>query len=118
VVQKDVRDADLAALMAATSATPKLVDPRGLIGDLADTAAIMAQMDLVISVDTAAAHLAGSLGRPLWLLLPAVPDWRWLLHREDSPWYPTARLFRQRVAGDWEDVVARVAAALAGPPGG
>lgn len=118
VVQKDVRDADLAALMAATAATPKLVDPRGLIGDLADTAAIMAQMDLVISADTAAAHLAGSLGRPLWLLLPAVPDWRWLLHREDSPWYPTARLFRQRVAGDWEEVIARVAAALAAPPGG
>jgi hypothetical protein len=113
VVQKDVRDTDLAALMAANGATPKLVDPRGLVGDLADTAAIMAQLDLVISADTAAAHLAGALGRPLWLLLPAVPDWRWMLHREDSPWYPTARLFRQRVAGDWAEVAERVAAALA-----
>jgi hypothetical protein len=113
VVQKDVRDTDIAALMAATGASPPLVDPRGLIGDLGDTAAIMARMDLVISVDTATAHLAGALGRPLWLLLPAVPDWRWLLRREDSPWYPTARLFRQRIAGDWAEVVERVAAALA-----
>jgi hypothetical protein len=69
-------------------------------------------MDLVISVDTAMAHLAGALARPVWLLLPYVPDWRWLVGRQDSPWYPTARLFRQSRPGDWEGVVARVAAAL------
>jgi ADP-heptose:LPS heptosyltransferase len=69
-------------------------------------------MDLVISVDTAVAHLAGALGRPVWILLPFEPDWRWLLGRADSPWYPTARLFRQSAHGDWEGVVARVREAL------
>ena len=72
------------------------------------------QLDLVISADTAVAHLAGALGRPLWVVLADVPDWRWMLGREDSPWYPTARLFRQRRRGDWDDVMTRVAAELAG----
>jgi hypothetical protein len=69
-----------------------------------DTAAIMQNLDLVISSDTAVPHLAGSLGVPVWVVLPLVPDWRWLLMREDSPWYPTMRLFRQTKLGCWEDV--------------
>jgi len=78
------------------------------------TAAIMANLDLVISVDTAVAHLAGAMGLPVWLLLPIAPDWRWLLNREDSPWYPTLRIFRQTRRGDWHEVLARMAQAL--PP--
>ncbi len=80
--------------------------------DFCDTAAAISQLDLVICVDTAVAHLAGALGRPVWLLLPRPADWRWLEEREDSPWYPTMRLFRQRRRGDWGDVLERVAAAL------
>lgn len=76
------------------------------------TASLVAGLDLVISVDTAVAHLAGALARPVWILLAAAPDWRWLLGRADSPWYPTARLFRQAAPGDWPGVMARVAAAL------
>jgi tetratricopeptide (TPR) repeat protein len=76
--------------------------------DFADTAAVVAELDLVIAVDTAVVHVAGALGRPVWLLLPFTPDFRWLLDREDSPWYPTARLFRQPQFGDWESVLARV----------
>jgi tetratricopeptide (TPR) repeat protein len=80
--------------------------------DFSATAAVVAQLDLVISVDTSVVHLAGGLGRPLWILLPYVPDWRWLLDREDSPWYPTARLFRQTATRDWAGVVERVRDAL------
>jgi tetratricopeptide (TPR) repeat protein len=78
----------------------------------ADTAALIANLDLVISVDTSVAHLAGALAKPLWLLLPFTPDWRWLLDRDDSPWYPTARLFRQDETRAWDSVMARVRAAL------
>lgn len=82
--------------------------------DFDDTARIIADLDLVISVDTAVAHLAASLGKPTWILLPARGgDWRWLREREDSPWYPSARLFRQRRAGDWEPVLRRIETALA-----
>jgi hypothetical protein len=80
--------------------------------DFAETAAMVSELDLVICVDTAVAHLAGALGRPVWTLLPFVPDWRWGLEREDATWYPTMRLFRQRKAGDWEDVIRRVSEAL------
>ena len=76
--------------------------------DLADTAAIVANLGLVISIDTSVAHLAGAMGKPLWVLLQKSPDWRWLLEREDSPWYPTARLFRQSTLGNWQDVMAHV----------
>ena len=78
----------------------------------ADTAALIANLDLVISVDTSVAHLAGALAKPLWLLLPFTPDWRWQLDRDDSPWYPTARLFRQDETRGWDGVMARVQAAL------
>jgi len=77
-----------------------------------DTAAVMPTLDLVISVDSAPAHLSGALGLPTWVLLPFSPDWRWLLARNDSPWYPTARLFRQPTIGDWAAVVTQVGAAL------
>ena len=82
------------------------------VNDFADTAAVMSQLDLVISADTSALHLAGMLGRPTWGLLPHNPDWRWMLDREDSPWYPTMRLFRQTSSGDWAGVLNRVANAL------
>lgn len=82
------------------------------IADFADTAAIMANLDLVISSCTGPAHLAGALGVPVWVVLPLSPDWRWLLGRDNSPWYPTARLFRQTRVGDWTEVAGRVANAL------
>ncbi len=99
------RDLDADAAAALTS-------PGGVIADFADTAAIVAELDLVISVDTAVAHLAGALARPVWLLVPFVPEWRWLRERTDSPWYPTMRLFRQTCPGDWAGVVAAVAETL------
>jgi ADP-heptose:LPS heptosyltransferase len=80
--------------------------------DFADTAAVLSHADLVITVDTAVAHLAGALGRPVWLLVQYSPDFRWLLDREDSPWYPTLRIFRQNQLRDWSGVVGRVAEAL------
>jgi hypothetical protein len=83
------------------------------IADFGDTAAAVAQCDLVISVDTSVAHLAGALGKPLWVLLSHDPDWRWMLNRTDSPWYPSARLFRQSKFGNWEEVITRVAKELA-----
>ncbi len=107
-VQVGARATDLA------SAPPGTVeDLSPALTDFAETAAALCAMDLLISVDTSVAHLGGALGKPVWLLLPTTPDWRWLLGRDDSPWYPTMRLFRQTRAGDWEGVIARVAAALA-----
>jgi tetratricopeptide (TPR) repeat protein len=93
----------------------ELFDPAPLIADFADSAALLANLDLVISVDTAVAHLAGALGRPCWVLLPRhQTDWRWFKERTDSPWYPSLRLFRQATAGDWRPVLETVATALAG----
>src|SRR5439155_11814305 len=80
--------------------------------DVEDTAAILMNLDLLISVDTMPAHLAGALGRPVWTLLPFAADFRWLLERHDSPWYPTMRLFRQSRPGDWDAVIGAVAYAL------
>ncbi len=89
-----------------------IMDPTADIRDFSDTAAILMSLDLVITVDTAVAHLAGALGRKVWTLLPFAPDWRWMLNREDSPWYPTMRLFRQPAPGDWISVIERVAEEL------
>jgi ADP-heptose:LPS heptosyltransferase len=80
--------------------------------DLWGTARIMRSFDLVIAADSMPAHLAGALALPVWVLLHAEPDWRWMIDRDDSPWYPTMRLFRQRTAGEWFDVVTRVAEEL------
>jgi tetratricopeptide (TPR) repeat protein len=88
-------------------------DPMDAVVDFADTAALVANLDLVIAVDTAVVHLAGAIGKPAWILSRFDGCWRWLLDREDSPWYPTARLFRQTTPGDWDAVVARLVEALA-----
>jgi len=82
------------------------------LNDFEDTAAVAALVDVVISVDTSVVHLAGAMGRPTWILVPFCPDWRWMLVRDDAPWYPTARLFRQPALGDWDSVIARVREAL------
>lgn len=108
-LQREYREADLAVL-GQFPALRRIDDD---LCDFADTAAAAEQCDLVISVDTAVAHLAGSLGKPIWILLSHILDWRWLLEREDSPWYPTARLFRQPSIGDWDSVIAKLQAALA-----
>lgn len=107
-LQKDVREVDREVLMKISG----IQDFTQLISDFSDTAAIIAELDLIISVDTAVAHLAGALGKSVWLLLPFHPDFRWLREIEHSPWYPTARLFRQRRDGEWDDVVVRVRAGL------
>lgn len=91
----------------------ELLDVAGELTDLADTAALVSSLDLVISVDTAVAHLAGALNRPVWTLLPFDPDWRWRLARPDSPWYPSMRLFRQPRPGDWPTVITRMGQELA-----
>jgi tetratricopeptide (TPR) repeat protein len=101
---------------AAEAKTPppglELIDRTEELKDFADTAALIANLDLVISVDTAVVHLAGAMGKPVWTLLSFVSDWRWLLQRQDSPWYPSMRLFRQPVGGDWDSVITRIVEAL------
>jgi tetratricopeptide (TPR) repeat protein len=101
---------------AAEAKTPpeglELVDWTEELTDFADTAALIANLDLVLAVDTAVVHLAGAMGKPVWTLLPFVSDWRWLVEREDSPWYPSMRLFRQLSRGDWDSVIKRVADSL------
>lgn len=106
-LQKDLRESDRAAFERAT-----IFDAAGELGDLADTAALIENLDLVITCDSALAHLAGALGKRTWILLPFAPDWRWMLERSDSPWYPSARLFRQNVIGDWRGVINNVMTAL------
>ena len=81
-------------------------------GAFLDTAAVMKHLDLTITVDTSVAHLAGALGIPVWVAMSAIPDWRWMFQREDSPWYPSMRLFRQMRIGDWRPVFERMAAEL------
>jgi tetratricopeptide (TPR) repeat protein len=107
-LQKNVRAGD-AAVLKACSELHHFGDE---LKDFFDTAALISTLDLVISVDTSVAHLAGALAKPVWIMLPFVPDWRWLLDRDDSPWYPTARLFRQDNSRAWDSVIPRVHAAL------
>ena len=106
-LQKDVREDDKAELGRS-----KIIDWTAELTDFADTAALAKCLDLVISVDTSVAHLAGALGCPTWVLLPRTPDYRWLLHRDDSPWYPSLRLFRQDEMRDYAPVLDRVRAEL------
>jgi Flp pilus assembly protein TadD len=106
-LQLGPRGADLAALPPGT-----ITAPAAEFKDFAETAGAILNLDLVIAVDTSVVHLTGALGKPAWVMLPFSPDWRWLRDRADSPWYPTLRLYRQRQRGDWDEVIARVAADL------
>jgi ADP-heptose:LPS heptosyltransferase len=90
----------------------QLIDCTREIHDFADTAAMISHLDLIITVDTAVAHLAGAMGQPVWVLLPFRSDWRWLETRPNSPWYPSMRLFRQKGDGNWDEVISRVVDAL------
>jgi len=103
-LQKEAREQDQAVLRERGD----IIDPTGDLTDFAETAALVSCLDLVISVDTSVAHLAGALACPVWILLPFNPDFRWLLGRDDSPWYPTARLFRQSETRDYAPVVERI----------
>lgn len=100
---RDKRDGDEALL-----ASCGVVDLAPRLNNFADTSRLMGQMDLIVTCDTSTAHLAGGMGIKVWTLLPFAPDWRWMLEREDTPWYPTMRLFRQKKPRDWEEVVSRV----------
>jgi hypothetical protein len=110
-LQKDVGEADRDTL-AQLVQRGALRDVSERLASFADTAALIAQLDLVIAVDTAVAHLAGALGKPVWITLPFTPDWRWQLNRSDSPWYPGVRLFRQTLRGDWSNVIGEIREAL------
>jgi hypothetical protein len=112
----DVPGVRFVSLQKEANRTPDLdlVDWTNELDDFADAAALIEALDLVITVDTAVAHLAGALGRPVWLLNRFGGDWRWLLDRDDSPWYPTLRQFRQPALNDWASVIARVRLELSG----
>ena len=107
-LQKEVPAADRPEVARATG----LVDLGSGLTDFSETAGALENLDLVVTVDTSLAHLAGAMGKPVWLMLPLVPDWRWMLDRDDNPWYPTARLFRQLMRGEWASVIDRVAGEL------
>ena len=103
-VQRELRSGD-AELLAREARVRQIGTD---LDDFADTAAVFALVDLVITVDTSVAHLAGAMARPVWILLPFSPDWRWTLSGESSRWYPSARLFRQPSLGDWDSVIERL----------
>jgi ADP-heptose:LPS heptosyltransferase len=117
----ELKSTDFYSLQKGPAANQIAAAPRGLdiidlsadLRDFIETAALIANLDLIISVDTSVAHLASALGKPVWLLLPHAPDWRWMLHRSDSPWYPTMRLFRQPTPGNWTTVIKNITNALA-----
>lgn len=111
-LQKNISALDQPAVDQPNFGIGGVTDLAAELTDFGAAAAAIANLDLVITVDTALAHLAGALGKPVWILLPLVPDWRWMLDREDSPWYPTARLFRQKIRGAWAPVITEVAAEL------
>ena len=116
----DIQDVCFYSLQKGPAAAEVVTPPAGMrlidlapeLNDFATTAAVIANLDLVIAVDTAVAHLAGAMGKPVWALIYSPPDWRWLLDRDDTPWYPTMRLFRQSAPGEWGPVIERVAEAL------
>ncbi len=110
-LQKEVRPEDVAKIAALS----QMQLHQESLEDFSDTAALISVMDLVISVDTSVAHLTGALGKPVWILLQYAPDYRWLLHKNDSPWYPTATLFRQTSPGDWSEVIMALVARLSSP---
>ena len=103
-----------AAAAAQLREMPQLniIDHTAALNDFADTAALISQLDLVITVDTSVAHISGALAVETWLMLPKAPDWRWMLNRADSPWYPSMRLFRQTHRRDWSDVVEQIVTRL------
>jgi tetratricopeptide (TPR) repeat protein len=107
-LQKDPRPSDAVVLRERTD----IIDLTADLTDFSETAALVACLDLIITVDTSVAHLAAAMGRPTWILLPYTPDYRWLLDRDDSPWYPSVRLFRQTGFGNWDDVLERVRSEL------
>jgi hypothetical protein len=98
--------------LAVMSMFPGMVNLADDLTDFGETAALVENLDLVITVDTSMAHLAGALGKPVWVLIPKAADWRWMLEREDSPWYPSVRLFRQQKPGAWDEVLERLRLAL------
>jgi tetratricopeptide (TPR) repeat protein len=104
-LQKEIRESDRPEFPGETG----VLDLSAELSDFSDTAAVIENLDLVVTVDSSVAHLAGALAKPVWVMLPWLPDWRWLMNRADSPWYPTMRLFRQSSRGDWSGVIARVA---------
>jgi hypothetical protein len=107
-LQTQVRESDLEALDSSDS----MFSFADELLDFENTAALCECLDLVISIDTSLVHLSGALGQRTWLLLPSTPDWRWMREREDTPWYPSVKLYRQRTAGDWKEVFVRIAADL------
>lgn len=107
-LQKPIPQADVDAMQLFSG----LSDISGELREFDDTAALIASLDLIVTVDTSIGHLAGALGKPTWIMLPKASDWRWLLGRSDSPWYPTVRLFRQATPGAWEGLISEVATAL------
>jgi hypothetical protein len=108
-LQKGIEaEAELVNLVNSNWGGPRIIDHTKDLQDFSDTAALIANLDLVVSVDTSTAHMAGALGKPVWILNKFDNCWRWLIHRQDSPWYPSARLFRQEAPGDWESVITQV----------